>query len=184
MLYSIRIPADQWDRMLSCCCSSQLLRHPEINQRALPVSAERWESRRYIGFRTTDIAVGSSRIEAYQIVPREEYGAPTTVHFQDDHVGYEVLYKNQLFVCNKRVDLIKFLPASAPVAMAEAQARAASSMDLTGCEIWSEYLGHPTFRTHSFAWLVYRSHDGRMRIDNFDLSCFTDPKARKQFLLI
>lgn len=188
MSNTLRIPAEHWDRMITCCCSSQLQNDPAIDQQALPVPARRWKNNLYVGFYASAIGIGARRdlsfIEAYRLVPDNDFKGPTTCLYQTDHVGYEVLYANKRFVCAEQVNLVKGMPSSAPIAMAEAQAIAAAEMVMTGFEVWSEYEGHPTFRTGSFDFIVYRGRDGKAYIDSFDTEPPTNAKAPGQYLLI
>lgn len=188
MSNTLRIPAEHWDRMVCCCCSSQLQNDPGIDQRALPVPARRWNNALYIGFYASDIGIGAFRdrsfIDAYRLVPYNLFTGPTTCLYQTDHTGFEVLYANKRFVCAEQVNLVKGMPSADPVPMAEAQAKAALEMQLTGSEVWSEYEGHPTFSTRSFDFIVYRGRDGGAYIDSFDTEPTTSASASQQYMLI
>ena len=184
----ITIPAPYWDRMIMCCCQSALLNHPDLDQRALPVPAKRWKSEMYIGFYAGDNGIGLHRtishIEAYRIVPASEFRGQTTVLYQTNHIGYEVQYATKPFVCSQLVNLIKGMPATAEVTMAEAQVFATKTLDLNGYEIWEEKHGHPTFRILSYQMIVYRGLDGHLRLDLFDDEPTIDPKRQQQYMLL
>ncbi|MFX4226389.1 MAG: hypothetical protein ACFHHU_00435 [Porticoccaceae bacterium] len=183
----LTIPAEYWDRMVACCCHNAMLTHPDLDKKALTVPGRRWKNQLYVGFYAGDHGIGLhkpiSHIEAYRLVPAASFKGQTTLIYQTNHTGYQVLYANKPFVCSKAVDLVKGMPGGAPVPLFEAQAFAAETLEYYD-DTWTLKNGHPILKTPSFQFIVYRGLDGALRLDMFDDEPVAHAREPKQYLLI
>ena len=168
MIQSIRVPAERWEELAtinSCMAASSF--DPKKGK-PLSVKSDVYQGRRYTAFGTLYGPWGVNskpKIWAYDLKPEALYDGETTLVYHDadaiaegrhargDHAGLIVNVNGQRMVCAKRVDLVKDLPTTPPLSLAEAHAwrdrNAAAGFGDRREVTWHAYSGHPVIRYHT-----------------------------------